>query len=188
MDSSSSEIATFGGGCFWCTEAVFKRLKGVLSVISGYAGGTMENPSYGDVSSETTQHAEAVQVIFDPTIISYKKLLGVFWATHDPTTKNRQGNDIGSQYRSIIFYHALEQKRIAEESRDSLEKSGHYKNSIVTEIIPFTNFYKAEDYHQNYYERNRDLNPYCPIVIDPKIEKLIKEFNGDIKEEYKKTL
>lgn len=179
-------LATFGGGCFWCTETVFKRLKGVASVTSGYAGGNMENPTYGDVSSGRTNHAEAVQIAFDPSVISYKKLLAVFWATHDPTTKDRQGNDIGTQYRSVIFYHNDEQKKLALASKKHMDKKHKYKNPIVTEIVPFANFYKAEDYHQDYYERNRDINPYCSIVIDPKIEKLISEFNEDVKEEYKK--
>lgn len=171
------ETATFGGGCFWCTEAVFKRLKGVTSVTSGYAGGNRENPNYGDVSSGTTNHAEVVQVEFDPAVISYNRLLDIFWATHDPTTLNRQGNDIGIQYRSVIFYHNDKQEKIALASKTP---------SFVTEIMPFSSFYKAEDYHQNYYERNRDVNPYCSIVIDPKIEKLIHEFNEDVKDKYKK--
>jgi len=180
------EKATFGGGCFWCTEAVFQRLKGVSSVLSGYAGGTMENPSYGDVSLGTTQHAEAVQIEFDPKSISYEKLLEIFWATHDPTTRNRQGNDVGTQYRSIIFYHTNKQKEVAITSRDKAQQK--LKDKIVTEIVPFEKFYKAEDYHQEYYNKNKDLNPYCPIVITPKVQKLLHEFNEDVKEEYKKDL
>lgn len=172
------EKATFAGGCFWCTEAVFRRLKGVASVVSGYAGGDVDNPTYSQISSESTGHAEAVQVTFDSTVISYDKLLEIFWAVHDPTTLNRQGNDVGTQYRSAIFYHSPKQKELAEKSKAS---------SFVTEIVPFTNFYKAEDYHQEYYEKNKDLNPYCSIVIDPKIEKLLREFNKEVKEEYKKS-
>ncbi len=164
------EIATLGGGCFWCTEAIFKRLKGVVSVISGYAGGKMENPSYQDVSSGTTNHAEAIQIEFEDSIISFEKILEVFFATHDPTTLNRQGADIGTQYRSVIFYHDNKQKEIAEKSKQS---------SFVTQILPFEKFYKAEDYHQNFYERNKDY-PYCQIVINPKIQKLLKEFKNDL--------
>lgn len=169
-------VATFAGGCFWCTEAVFQRLKGVLSVTSGYAGGHVGNPTYSQTFSEDTGHAEAVQIRFDPSVISYEKLLDIFWVIHDPTKLNRQGEDIGPNYRSVIFYHNEEQKKLALTSKAP---------SFVTEVVPFTNFYKAEDYHQNYYNKNRDVNPYCLIVINPKIEKLIKEFNEDVKEEYK---
>lgn len=178
-----TEKATFASGCFWCTEAVFIRLKGVISVNSGYAGGTIENPSYDTVSSGESGHAEAIQVTFDPKIISYDKLLDVFWATHNPTTRNQQGNDMGTQYRSVIFYHNDEQKKLAVESKERLEKSEKYKDPIVTEIIAFTNFYPAEGYHQNYYDRNQEY-PYCQFVIDPKIKKLYKDFKEDIKEEY----
>ena len=170
------ETATFAGGCFWCTEAVFQRLKGVQSIVSGYAGGNVENPTYSQVSSEETGHAEGVQVTFDPSVISYEKLLDIFWAIHDPTSLNRQGADVGTDYRSVIFYHNDKQKELAFASK---------KPSFVTEIVPFTNFYKAEDYHQNYYNKNKDINPYCSIVINPKIEKLVHEFNEDVKEEYK---
>ena len=166
------EIATLGGGCFWCTEALFKRLKGVNSVMSGYAGGDLENPSYGKVSMGSTGHAETIQIEFDPAIISYAKILEVFWATHDPTTLNRQGADVGTQYRSVIFYHNDKQKEIAEKFKQP---------SFVTQIIPFDKFYKAEDYHQNYYDRNKEA-PYCQIVINPKIQKLLEEFKKDIKE------
>ena len=179
------ELATLAGGCFWCTEAIFKRLKGVDSVIPGYIGGEMDNPSYGEVSTGKTGHAEAVQIKFDSKVISYNKLLEVFWVIHDPTTLNRQGSDVGTQYRSAIFYHDEEQKRIAEDSKRKLEKSGLESGKIVTEIKPFSEFYGAEEYHQNYYERNKDLNPYCSIVIDPKIEKLLEKFNKDAKEEYR---
>jgi len=171
------EKATLAGGCFWCTEAIFKRLKGVESVTSGYAGGAIENPSHEDVCSGITGHAEAIQIEFDPKIIPYEKILDVFWATHDPTTLNRQGNDVGTAYRSAIFYHSAKQKQIAEASKEKLEKSGKHKDKIVTTIKPFSNFYKAENYHQNYYANNSSA-PYCIFVIDPKIKKLYKEF-GD---------
>jgi peptide-methionine (S)-S-oxide reductase len=177
------EKATFGGGCFWCTEAVFKRVKGVLSVTSGYAGGKRENPTYNQVASGATNHAESIQIEFDPSLISFEHLLDIFWATHNPTELDKQGYDIGSEYRSVIFYHSAKQKTIAEESKEKISKS--YQKPIVTEIVPFTNFYKAEDYHQDYYEKNKDINPYCSIVINPKIEKLIHEFNDEVKEEYK---
>lgn len=173
-------IATLAGGCFWCTEAIFKRLKGVESVTSGYAGGDMENPGYGAVSSGKTGHAEAIQIKFDPKIISYQKLLEVFFKLHDPTTLNKQGADVGTQYRSVIFYHDETQKQAAEEMKKKVEKSGIYPNPIVTQIVPFTNLYKAEDYHQNYYEQNQSA-PYCQIVIDPKIQKLIREFKEEVK-------
>ncbi|TSC88323.1 MAG: peptide-methionine (S)-S-oxide reductase [Microgenomates group bacterium Gr01-1014_7] len=166
------ETVTFGGGCFWCTEAIFKRLKGVKSVVSGYAGGTTENPTYMQVSSGNTGHAEAIQIKFDPEIISFEKLLEVFFATHDPTTLNQQGADVGTQYRSVIFYHNDSKKQIAEKK---------IKPSFVTQIEPYKNFYPAEDYHQNYYDRNKDQNPYCTLVIDPKIQKLMKDFKKDLK-------
>lgn len=171
------ETATVAGGCFWCTQALFKRLKGVSNVISGYTGGEMENPSYEEVSTGNTNYAESIQIKFDPKIISYEKLLEVFWTLFDPTTLNRQGADVGTQYRSVIFYHSPEQKGVAEESKRKIEKSKLYKNPIVTKIEPFTNFYPAEDYHQNYYERNPD-QPYCKIVIDPKLQKLMTEFKN----------
>lgn len=161
------EKATLAGGCFWCTEAIFKRLKGVESVISGYAGGI-------------TGHAEAIQIEFDPKIIPYEKILDVFWATHNPTTLNRQGNDVGTQYRSTVFYHSDEQKIIAQSSKEKLEKSGKYKDKIVTKIEPLNNFYKAENYHQNYYDNNSSA-PYCIFVIDPKIKKLYKDFGKILK-------
>lgn len=181
------EIATFAGGCFWCFEGIFKRLKGVVSVESGYSGGNVENPTYQDVCSGQTGHAETVSITFDPDIISFEKLLSIFWYLHDPTTLNQQGNDTGTQYRSAIFYHTQEQKKLAEESKANVEKEGMYKDPVVTEIVPFKNFYKAEDYHQQYYDKNQSA-PYCKFVIDPKINKLIKEFSEDVKEEYKKDL
>ena len=178
---SQFDTATLAGGCFWCTEAIFKRLKGVTSVTSGYAASKVENPSYEQVCSGRTGAAEAIQLTFDPSIISYDKLLEIFWHTHDPTTLNRQGNDVGTQYRSAIFYNNDEQKQIALASKAALEKSGSYKKPVVTEIVPFTNFYPAEDYHTDYYERNR-YQPYCMVVIDPKVRKLLKEYSKDVKD------
>ncbi|OGH10819.1 MAG: peptide-methionine (S)-S-oxide reductase [Candidatus Levybacteria bacterium RIFCSPLOWO2_01_FULL_36_13] len=178
------EIATFAGGCFWCTEAIFKRLKGVERVESGYSGGEMDNPNYSAVSEGNTGHAEAVQISFDAKIIPYGKLLEVFWATHDPTTLNMQGNDIGTQYRSAIFFHSNKQKEIAEKSFLIHQRS--YKDKIVTEIKPFEKFYKAEDYHQNYYDNNQSY-PYCSFVIAPKVKKLLEKFGKEVKEEYKKN-
>src|SRR5579859_5244906 len=184
MTNQHREIATLANGCFWCTEAVFKRLKGVITVTPGYSGGQRENPSYEQVSSGATGHAEAIQIAFDPTSISFEKLLAVFWHTHNPTTRNQQGNDIGTQYRSAIFYHDTQQKEIAEKSRDDFAKSGAYTDPIVTEIVPFTAFYEAEKYHHDYYDTNKN-NPYCTFVIDPKLQKLLKEFSNDVKESYK---
>lgn len=178
------EIATLAGGCFWCTEALFKRLKGVISVKPGYAGGDLENPSYEQVSGGETGHAEAIQIEFDQSIIGFDKILDIFWHTHDPTTKNQQGNDVGTQYRSAIFYHDDKQKEVALRSKSELEKEGIYKNPIVTEIIPFTNFYEAENYHKDYYDKNKD-KPYCTFVINPKIKKLLEKYGNDVKEEYR---
>ena len=174
---------TFANGCFWCTEAVFTRIKGVKSVISGYSGGALENPSYDQVCSGTTGHAEAAQIEFDSEIISFEKLLDVFWDTHDPTTLNRQGNDVGTQYRSAIFYHNEEQKQIAEKSKKELEENHVYDDPIVTEIVPLTNFYPAEDYHKRYYDQNNNA-PYCRYVINPKVEKLSKNYRDKLKPEY----
>lgn len=175
------EIATLAGGCFWCTEAIFKRIKGVNKVTAGYAGGNKNNPSYSEVSNGTTGHAEAIQIQFDPLVISYAKLLEIFFKLHDPTTLNQQGNDIGTQYRSVIFYHDEKQKQTAQKTKEEIEQSGMYKNALVTEIVPFSNFYTAENYHQNYYDKNKNY-PYCQVIIDPKIRKLYKEFKDDIKE------
>lgn len=177
------EIATLANGCFWCSEAVFTRLKGVKSVLPGYAGGRVENPSYEQVCTGRTGHAEAARIEFDPEVISFGKLLDVFWHTHDPTTLNRQGNDVGTQYRSAIFYHDERQKAVAEKSKNDLENSGVFENPIVTEIVPFTKFYVAEDYHKKYYEGHQDA-PYCRFVIDPKVQKLVKKYGGDLKEDY----
>lgn len=181
----NKEVATFANGCFWCTEAIFKRLKGVISVKPGYSGGTVDNPSYDQVCSGETAHAESLQIEFDPSIISFEELLDVFWYTHDPTTLNRQGNDIGTQYRSAIFYHDQKQKEIVLKSKENLERENVYKDPIVTEITPFTNFYEAENYHKDYFDRNKDY-PYCRFVIDPKVKKLLEKFSNQVKEEYKK--
>jgi len=178
-----TEVATLASGCFWCAEAIFKRLKGVISVQSGYAGGTTVDPSYDQVCSEKTGHAEAAQIVYDPHIISFDKILDIFWHTHDPTTLNRQGNDVGTQYRSVVFYHNEKQREIAEISKNKLEKEGVYKKPIVTEITPFKNFYPAENYHEDYYDKHHDA-PYCTFVIDPKIDKLFQKYRSDVKEEY----
>lgn len=176
------ETATLAGGCFWCTEAVFKRLNGVATVMPGYTGGTVPNPSYEAVSRGDSGHTEAIQITFDPTVISYTKLLEVFWALHDPTQLNQQGHDVGTQYRSAIFYHSPTQQQIAKHSKKQLAERGIYKNPIVTEIVPAAEFYRAEDYHRDYYTKN-SYQPYCQVVIDPKIRKLFKEFKSLVKED-----
>lgn len=173
------ETATFGSGCFWCTEAVFQRLKGVESVVSGYSGGFVENPSYQEVCTGTTGHAEATQINYDPAQISYDELLEVFWKTHDPTTLNQQGNDFGPQYRSAIFYHNDEQRRVAEEYKKKLDAARIWDKPIVTEITPFTNFYPAENYHQNYFNNNPN-QPYCSYIIRPKVKKLQEVFRDKL--------
>ena len=175
-----TDTATFATGCFWCTEAVFQELKGVLKVTSGYSGGTAVNPSYEQVCSGTTGHAECLQIVYDPRVISFDELLEVFWEAHDPTTLNRQGNDVGTQYRSAIFYHNAEQKQKAEGYKAKLDKSGAYANPIVTEITPAAAFYAAEDYHQDYY-RLHGSQPYCTFVIRPKVEKFEKVFKDKLK-------
>jgi peptide-methionine (S)-S-oxide reductase len=177
--AAKTERITFGGGCFWCIEAVFQRLKGVEKVVSGYAGGHDPNPTYKAVCEGTTGHAEVVQLEFDPSKVSYEKLMEVFWAAHDPTTLNRQGNDVGTQYRSIVLYENDQQKSAAEQSKAIAQKG--FKEPIVTEIVPLTKFYVAEDYHQNYFNENGDKNPYCQVVIRPKLQKLLSK--GLIKEE-----
>jgi peptide-methionine (S)-S-oxide reductase len=169
MNTNKTEIADFGGGCFWCMEAVFERLPGVISATSGFAGGTTENPTYQQVCTETTGHAEVTEIEFDPAKISYDKLLEVFWQAHDPTTLNRQGADEGTSYRSIILYRDKKQQLLAEKSK--LAAQENFKNPIVTEIVPLKKFYKAEDYHQEYYDNNSSA-PYCQVVIAPKLEKL----------------
>lgn len=180
-----SETATFAGGCFWCTEAIFQRLKGVTSVLPGYAGGDVKNPSYDQVSMGNTGHAEAIQIEFDPKQIPYEKLLDIFWHTHNPTTLNQQGYDIGTQYRSEIFYHNEAQKKAAEKSKIELEKEKVYPNPVVTKITPFTNFYKAEDYHVNYYNTHQDA-AYCDVIISPKVQKLLKDYKRELKPEFQK--
>ncbi len=179
---SKKEIATLSGGCFWSMETMFQRLKGVSSVQSGFAGGFVKNPSYDEVCTGKTGHAETIQVTFDPDKISYQKILQVFWKVHNPTTLNRQGNDDGTQYRSVIFYHNKKQKEIAEKSKIVEAKSGHWgTDPIVTEINVYTNFYKAEAYHKDYYNKHTD-QPYCESVITPKVEKFTKEFRNLLKE------
>jgi peptide-methionine (S)-S-oxide reductase len=175
-----TDTATFGTGCFWCTEAVFQELKGVVQVTSGYTGGHGANPTYEEVCSGTTGHAECLRIVYDPTVITFDQLLHVFWESHDPTTLNRQGNDIGTQYRSAIFYHSEEQKEKAEHYKKELDKNKAYDNPIVTEITPFSVFYPAEDYHQNYYN-NHSSQPYCYLVIRPKVEKFEKAFKEQLK-------
>jgi peptide-methionine (S)-S-oxide reductase len=179
-ENNSLEKATFGSGCFWCTEAIFEKLNGVESVVSGYSGGTVINPTYKEVTTGKTGHAEVTQILFDPDIISFKELLEVFWQTHDPTTLNRQGNDVGTQYRSAIFYHNEEQKKLAEEYKKKLEDAKVFDDPIVTEITKFDVFYTAEDYHQDYYEQNKS-QPYCSFVITPKVDKFKKVFKDKLK-------
>jgi peptide-methionine (S)-S-oxide reductase len=181
-DTNNLETATFGNGCFWCTEAVFQQLKGVISVASGYSGGQIENPTYKQVCAGNTGHAECLNIEYDPSIISFDELLEVFWKTHDPTTLNRQGNDVGTQYRSVIFYHNEEQKTTAEKYIAQLNKSGVYAHPIVTTLEPFVKFYIAEDYHQNYFNENGS-NPYCQMVVKPKVEKFEKVFKAKLKKE-----
>lgn len=177
------ETATLAGGCFWCTEAIFKRLKGVISVLPGYSGGLNENPSYEEVCTGETGHAEVIQIEFENEEIPFKKILEVFFTTHNPTTLNQQGADKGTQYRSAIFYHDEKQKETAEKLKKELEKETLYKESIVTKITPFTNFYPAEDYHQNYFDRNKNA-AYCNLVINPKIHKLLEKYKDNVKKEY----
>ena len=183
ISSNATDTATFANGCFWCTEAIFEGLEGVISATSGYTGGKTENPTYKQVCSGETGHAECLQVVYDPKKISFDELLEVFWETHDPTTLNRQGADVGTQYRSGVFYHNDEQKQKAEKYKAALDKSGAFDKPIVTEITPFTKFYPAEDYHQQYFENNENENPYCQIVIRPKIEKFRKVFKDKLKKQ-----
>jgi peptide-methionine (S)-S-oxide reductase len=175
------EIILLGGGCFWCTEAVFQRLDGVKEVISGYAGGLVEKPTYRQICTGTTGHAEVIQVVYDPKIISLEALLEVFWVTHDPTTLNRQGADVGPQYRSAIFYLNDYQRVVAEQMKSELDKSGVFDSPLVTEITAFTNFYPAEDYHHDYYNQN-GIQPYCQFVVRPKVDKLKKHFADRLRE------
>jgi peptide-methionine (S)-S-oxide reductase len=174
------DSATFGAGCFWCVEAVFQQLKGVQSVSSGYSGGQIKNPTYKEVCSGLTGHAEVCRIVFDPKIITYKELLEAFWASHDPTTLNRQGADVGTQYRSVVFYHNAEQKELAEKYKQRLNEENAFGKPVVTEISELKDYYKAEDYHQNYFNENGDA-PYCSFVIEPKLEKFRKAFKEKIK-------
>ena len=171
---AQTETATLGGGCFWCIEAVYQRVKGVVSVKPGYAGGHVQNPTYKEICTGKTGHAEVAQIVFDNNILSYKQILNVFWQAHDPTTLNRQGNDVGTQYRSVIFYHNEDQKEIAEWSKQDADKSKYWSNPIVTEITKLNNYSDAEDYHDNYYDNNPN-QPYCLFVIRPKLNKLQKD-------------
>ena len=171
---AKSEIATLGGGCFWCVEAVFQRIEGVISVKPGYAGGNLKNPTYKQICTGNTGHAEVAKIEFDTSKITYSQILNVFWQSHDPTTLNRQGNDVGTQYRSVIFFHNESQEEIAKKSKVDAVKSGYWDNEIVTEVTLLNNYYDAEDYHDNYYNNNPN-QPYCLFVIKPKLDKLEKQ-------------
>lgn len=187
MNESNVQEATFGAGCFWCVEAVFEEVKGVKSAVAGYAGGKSPNPTYQQVSSGQTGHAEVTRVTFDPSVISYEELLEVFWHTHNPTTKNRQGADVGPQYRSVIFYHNEKQKEIAEKSLKKTDKSDLWEDPIVTEVQPLSNYSVAENYHQNYYENNPNAG-YCQVVIAPKLKKFRKDFSHLLKKNVKEEM
>lgn len=180
MENLNTEIATLAAGCFWCTEAVFQRVEGVQKVVSGFTGGNIKNPPYREVVSGRTGHAEAIQLHFDPSVTSYEELLYIFFATHDPTTLNRQQNDVGTQYRSAIFYHSEEQKQTAEKVVNQLEEEGTFSDPIVTEITEARAFYEAEVEHHNYYNQNRN-QPYCRVIIDPKVQKLKHRFSHKLK-------
>lgn len=179
-ETNKLETATLGGGCYWCTEAQYQLLDGVVSVTSGFSGGSVKNPSYKEVCDGRTGHAEVVQVVYDTAKLNYTDILEAFFVSHDPTQLNRQGNDIGTQYRSVIFYHNEEQRKIAEKIKNDLEKSKAYNDPIVTEISPLKEFYKAEDYHQNYFNQNGD-QPYCQFVVAPKVDKFKKVFKDKLK-------
>lgn len=181
-NKSQIDTATFGAGCFWCVEAVFQRLNGVVSIESGYSGGHIKNPAYREVCMGTTGHAEVCRIVFDKSKVSFDELLEVFWKTHDPTTLNKQGNDIGTQYRSAVFYHNEEQKQLAEKYKKAINESGAYPSPIVTEISPLINYFKAENYHQNYYNQNGQEG-YCKYVIQPKVEKFEKIFKEKVKKD-----
>ena len=181
-ENTKIETATLAGGCFWCTEAIYQQLKGVISVESGYTGGKLKNPTYKEVCSGLTGHAECIQIKYDANVISFTELLEVFFKTHDPTTLNRQGADEGTQYRSGVFYHNNEQKEIAEKVIADLDASGAFNDKIVTEVTAFDVFYKAEDYHQNYYNENKTKNQYCALVVVPKVEKFKKVFADKLKQ------
>lgn len=175
--ASTTQLATFGSGCFWCSDPLFRDLRGVTGVTVGYAGGRPPNPTYDEVCSGSTGHAEAIQIEFDPTVISYEQLLEVFWLTHNPTTLNRQGNDVGPQYRSVIFVHDAAQQETAVAVKEKIQAEKVFSDPIVTAIEPFTSFYPAEEYHQNYYAKNPDQG-YCQMIIDPKVAKFRKKFAG----------
>ena len=172
-NSGTNQVATVGGGCFWCIEAIYNDMKGVVSAISGYAGGRVKNPTYQQVCNHTTGHAEVVQVTFDPNVISYQDILDIFFGIHDPTTLNRQGNDVGDQYRSIILYHDDEQKRLAQNTIQALTDARAFPDPVVTQVVPFDEFYAAEDYHQEYFKNNPN-QPYCRFVVAPKVTKFRK--------------
>jgi len=178
--NNTTAVATLGNGCFWCTEAIFQNLEGVIKVVSGYSGGQVENPTYKQVCTGSTGHAECLEITYDPSKISFEELLEVFWKTHDPTTLNRQGNDIGTQYRSVIFYQTPEQKEVAQKYIDQLTKNKTFSSPIVTTLEPFVKFYPAEDYHQNYFNENGEAS-YCHYVVRPKVEKFEKMFSGKLK-------
>ena len=180
MQPKNHEVATLGGGCFWCTEAVFEEIQGVEGVVSGYAGGEVENPTYRQICTGRTGHAEVVQVTFDPDVISYREILQIFFTTHDPTTLNRQGADAGTQYRSVVFYHSDEQKRIAEEVIQTFEDENVWDDPIVTQVEPLPTFYRAEAYHQDYFAQNPN-QPYCQAVIAPKVSKLRRQYLEKLK-------
>ncbi len=180
LEQQGLRTASFGAGCFWCVEAVFQRLRGVEKVVSGYSGGHTENPTYEQVCTGTTGHAEVCQITFDPRIVSYDELLEVFWKTHDPTTRNRQGNDVGTQYRSVILCHDEEQKKLAEGYKEKLEAEHIWDRPIITEIVPFKKFWPAEDYHQDYFN-NHPEKGYCTLVIQPKVDKFQKIFKDRLK-------
>lgn len=175
-----TDTATFGTGCFWCTEAIFQQVEGAISVTSGYSGGFVENPTYKQICTGTTGHAECLNIVYDTSKISFDELLEIFWQTHDPTTLNRQGNDVGTQYRSVIFYHNENQKKLAEKYMLELDKSGAFDGTIVTTLEPLTKFYPAEDYHQDYYNQNGNAS-YCQFVVRPKVEKFKKVFKTRLK-------
>ncbi len=187
MSTAGKEIATLGGGCFWCTEAIFDELKGIEKVESGYSGGTVPDPSYEDVCTGNTGHAESIQVTFDPKQISFKEILQIFFTMHDPTTLNRQGADVGTQYRSVIFYHSPQQERVAKAVIKETNAAKIWKKPIVTEVVPFKEFYKAEDYHQKYFENNA-RQPYCQVVIAPKVAKLREHYREKLKSTTPQTL
>ena len=179
--AAGTDLATFGTGCFWCTEAVFQQMRGVQTVVSGYSGGHVKNPTYEQICDGSTGHAEVIQITFDPAVITYPELLELFWRSHDPTTPNRQGNDVGTQYRSVIFHHSDRQRRLAELYKAKIDAAGVFARPVVTEIVPFAEFYPAESYHQNYFAEN-SRQPYCFAVIRPKVDKLRKVFQDKLQQ------